>query len=68
MKEVNLSKLAYMPRLDGLRGIAMSAVLVDHFVSNGVIHGLALGGFGVLTFFVLSGYLITSILLRYREI
>lgn len=62
-----MSKLSYLPRLDGLRGVAISAVLIEHFLSNRVIHGLSPGGFGVITFFVLSGYLITRILMQYRD-
>jgi peptidoglycan/LPS O-acetylase OafA/YrhL len=53
------SELAYQPALDGLRGIAVLAVLLYH---GGV--SWAQGGFlGVEAFFVLSGYLITSLLL-----
>lgn len=48
-----------MPALDGLRGLAILLVLVGHVVGfNGA------GLVGVLLFFVLSGYLITSILLK----
>ncbi len=51
------SKIAYVPGLDGLRGAAVLAVLY--------FHGSHLqGGFlGVDLFFVLSGFLITSLLL-----
>lgn len=52
-------RLSYQPALDGLRALAVAAVLAYHA-------GLpfARGGFlGVDAFFVLSGYLITSLLL-----
>ena len=49
----------YRPALDGLRALAVGAVIAYHFG-----YGWARGGFlGVDTFFVLSGYLITSLLL-----
>src|SRR4051812_42929139 len=52
-------RLGYVPGLDGLRGIAVIAVLLFH---GGVTW--ARGGFlGVDMFFVLSGFLITSLLL-----
>ncbi|NPA93021.1 MAG: acyltransferase family protein [Chloroflexi bacterium] len=51
--------LAYMPGLDGLRAVAVGAVFLYH-----AGFWWAAGGFlGVETFFVLSGYLITSLLL-----
>ena len=50
---------AYKPALDGLRAVAVLGVLLYHLG-----YGSAQGGFlGVDTFFVLSGYLITSLLL-----
>ncbi|MGZ6945867.1 MAG: acyltransferase family protein [Acidimicrobiia bacterium] len=52
----------YQPALDGLRAFAVSAVILYH-----LDYGWAGGGFlGVDTFFVLSGFLITSLLLRER--
>jgi peptidoglycan/LPS O-acetylase OafA/YrhL len=55
------SRLPYMPGLDGLRAIAVLAVFVYHFHNGG---GWLPGGFlGVDVFFVISGYLITSLLL-----
>jgi peptidoglycan/LPS O-acetylase OafA/YrhL len=50
---------SYKPALDGLRAIAVLSVLAYHFGAD-----WAQGGFlGVDMFFVLSGYLITSLLL-----
>lgn len=52
-------EFSYVPGLDGLRAIAVAAVLLYH---GGVFW--ATGGFlGVEAFFVLSGFLITSLLL-----
>jgi peptidoglycan/LPS O-acetylase OafA/YrhL len=50
---------AYRPALDGLRALAVSAVLLFH----GGVSVLPGGFLGVDAFFVLSGFLITSLLL-----
>jgi peptidoglycan/LPS O-acetylase OafA/YrhL len=53
------TRLSYITGLDGIRALAVMAVLLYHANSP-----WALGGFlGVETFFVLSGFLITSLLL-----
>jgi len=57
----------YMPQLDGLRAVAVSAVLVHHFFHPPRIGGVDLALLGVWLFFVLSGFLITGILLRSRD-
>jgi peptidoglycan/LPS O-acetylase OafA/YrhL len=53
----------YIPKLDGLRAISIGLVLIEHFLWTG--HGL--GSLGVTIFFVISGYLITSILISYDQ-
>jgi len=60
---------SYMPQLDSLRGLAAVAVLVSHAVphSNFATQHLHLGHSAVRLFFVLSGFLITGILLRARD-
>jgi peptidoglycan/LPS O-acetylase OafA/YrhL len=47
---------------DGLRGLAVTMVFLEHFV----LSGLGLGSLGVSAFFVLSGYLIIGILHQQR--
>jgi peptidoglycan/LPS O-acetylase OafA/YrhL len=66
----NLRRTGYMIQLDALRGLAVFGVLIEHFLpSTFFIHKLiSWGGVGVSLFFVLSGYLITGILMRYRSI
>jgi hypothetical protein len=53
--------------LDGLRGVAVLAVIDCHYSSWLPIAGSAYGWLGINLFFVLSGFLITSILLGLRE-
>ena len=54
-----MNEFRYMPALDGLRALAVLAVLVFHAQLS-----FAPGGFlGVSVFFTLSGYLITSMLI-----
>jgi peptidoglycan/LPS O-acetylase OafA/YrhL len=59
------ARLAYRPELDAIRGVAILLVLLQHYVFIGALDrrmgvpGMA----GVTLFFVLSGYLITSLLI-----
>lgn len=59
-------RLSYHPRLDGLRAVAVFAVFLEHFTYNEFLHAWHPGLIGVRSFFVLSGFLITSILLAQR--
>jgi peptidoglycan/LPS O-acetylase OafA/YrhL len=52
--------------LDGLRGIAVLAVISEHYMNWLPLSGSRFGWLGVDLFFILSGFLITSILLNLR--
>lgn len=60
-RQVTYDERAHRPELDGIRGLAILLVLGTHihrsFMSGGGVAGVTL-------FFVLSGYLITGILVR----
>ena len=56
---------AYMPQLDSVRAFSIIAVLVAHYTS--LVYYADFGVLGVQCFFVLSGFLITGILLQGRK-
>jgi peptidoglycan/LPS O-acetylase OafA/YrhL len=77
-------KTIYFPGLNGLRAICAIAVVVSHITTalkefnlnphifgtnpDGYPKGLLLGAFAVSTFFVISGFLITFLLLAEKEV
>jgi peptidoglycan/LPS O-acetylase OafA/YrhL len=57
----------HLPQLDALRTFAVFAVMLGHFAPDATA-ALPLGQLGVRLFFVLSGFLITGILLNCRQL
>ena len=57
------ARMAHQPALDGLRAVAVTMVLLFH----GNVSWMHGGYFGVSVFFTLSGFLITSLLVREYE-
>jgi peptidoglycan/LPS O-acetylase OafA/YrhL len=57
-------RLGHVPAFDGLRGLAVLAVVLYHFPTNRWVPG---GWLGVDIFFVLSGFLITALLVGERQ-
>jgi len=64
----------YLPGLNGIRAIAAIAVVASHINHRSIGFGLRemplldMAGYGVTMFFVLSGFLITYLLLKEKEI
>ncbi len=70
MKADQRPDVSYLPQLDGLRAVAIAFVFFWHFYKIEALPGkwaiIPYGEIGVRLFFVLSGFLITGILLRAR--
>ena len=59
-----MASVTYKPEIDGLRAIAVLSVIIYHINSNILPSGFV----GVDIFLVISGYLITSIIIKsYKE-
>ncbi len=67
MSEIKNQNNAYIIQLDGLRFFAILSVMIGHWlqwqINKPIVQGFPFSN-GVILFFVLSGYLITDILLR----
>ena len=58
--------MKYFERIDGLRFVAITLVLIQHFALT-IGTKISAGYYGVDLFFVISGFLITSILFKSKE-
>jgi len=64
----NLKQLGHMPQLDSLRTLAVALVVIYHWFPIGSgINWLPNGTIGVMVFFVISGFLISRILITNRN-
>lgn len=61
MDRLTMRRLGYVPALDGLRGVAIALVIASHYFG-----ARDAGSVGVSLFFLLSGFLITTLLLEER--
>jgi len=66
-------QIKYMIHLDGIRVFAVGGVILEHWASGlpkiirEFVHSIDFGGLGVECFFVLSGFLITLIMLDGKD-
>src|ERR1700743_793387 len=57
---------SYYPSIDGLRGVAILSVVLRHFSLNSAWGVWVDGTIGIHIFFIISGFLITTLLLKER--
>ena len=55
---------SHLPGLDGLRGVSIIIVIMSHFFMHTAYTKSIAGSIGVWTFFVISGFLITTLLIK----
>lgn len=55
-------------KFDGLRAVAVLTVIQQHWGTPAITSAIGPGGWGVQCFFVLSGFLITGILMRAKDV
>lgn len=70
-KSIKTNESNYMIQLDALRALAVFSVLIHHYLHKPLLTlgiNVNIGGLGVRLFFVLSGFLITRILLQCRDL
>jgi len=60
---LDFKKISYIPGLDGWRALSVMLVMLAHFGFNEVVPG----GLGVTIFFFISGFLITTLLIKERN-
>ena len=60
------TSLGYVRQLDGIRAVAVLLVIVQHWFPVAIVRKFGFGAIGVDIFFVLSGFLITRILIVER--
>ena len=67
MNHRDFRKSSYFPELDGLRGLCVLLVITVHLYAHKEYWAWLSGSHGVSVFFVLSGFLITTLALREEE-
>jgi peptidoglycan/LPS O-acetylase OafA/YrhL len=65
MSSANSREPRYIPAMDGVRALSVMLVLIAHSIKGSFATFGNPGGLGVRIFFVISGYLITGILIDY---
>jgi peptidoglycan/LPS O-acetylase OafA/YrhL len=63
----NQKRLPYKPQLDSFRFVAVFLVIISHWIEGSPINKIPNGFLGVTFFFVLSGFLISTNLLYYKQ-